>query len=137
MTRTIDLNADIGEHDGDRFADDAAILDVVSSANISCGAHAGSPEVMRRTIRAAVDRGVSVGAHPGYPDREGFGRHELNMTLRSILESFEEQLVSINECCKVEGATLRYVKPHGALYNRAAREAELAAVLISRVLNDN
>lgn len=129
MTRTIDLNADIGEHDGDRFADDAAILDVVSSANIACGAHAGSPDVMRRTIRAAVDRGVSVGAHPGYPDREGFGRHELNMTLRSILDSFEEQLVSINECCKVEGATLRYVKPHGALYNRAAREAELAAVL--------
>ena len=129
MTRTIDLNADIGEHDGDRFADDAAILDVVSSANIACGAHAGSPEVMRRTIRAAVDRGVSVGAHPGYPDREGFGRHELNMTLRSILDSFEEQLVSINECCKVEGATLRYVKPHGALYNRAAREPELAAVI--------
>jgi UPF0271 protein len=84
---------------------------------------------MRRTIRAAVDRGVSIGAHPGYPDREGFGRHELNMTLRSILDSFEEQLVSINECCKLEGATLRYVKPHGALYNRAAREPELAAVL--------
>ncbi|HMA19292.1 MAG TPA: 5-oxoprolinase subunit PxpA [Gemmatimonadaceae bacterium] len=129
MTRTIDLNADIGEHDGDRFADDAAILDVVSSANIACGAHAGSADVMRQTIRAALERGVSVGAHPGYPDREGFGRHELHMTLRDILDSFTEQLFSIAECCKVEGATLRYVKPHGAMYNRASHEPELAAVI--------
>lgn len=133
MSRTVDLNADLGEHGGDGFAADAAILDLISSANIACGAHAGSPEVMRQTVRAAAERGVSVGAHPGYADREGFGRRELSFSLPAIGESFIEQLAAMRDRCVREGTRLRYVKPHGALYNRAARDGELASLLAELV----
>lgn len=133
MSRTVDLNADLGEHGGDGFAADEAILDLISSANIACAAHAGSPEVMRQTVRAAAERGVSVGAHPGYADRDGFGRRDLHIALPAIGESFVDQLAAIRDCCEREGTRLRYVKPHGALYNRAARDAELAAMLADLV----
>ncbi|HEU4878906.1 MAG TPA: 5-oxoprolinase subunit PxpA [Gemmatimonadaceae bacterium] len=128
-SRSIDLNADIGEHDGDRYASDFALLEVVSSANIACGAHAGSTEVMRATIAAAYERGVSIGAHPSYPDREGFGRRDLGLANDAIVRSFEAQVELLAEACAVEGAVLAYVKPHGALYNRAAKDAELAHLL--------
>jgi UPF0271 protein len=129
LTRSIDLNADIGEHDGDGYAADASLLDVVSSANIACGKHAGSLEVMRRTVALAYERGVTIGAHPGYPDREGFGRREIGLSLGKIIDSFEKQIENLQACCDAEGARLRYVKPHGALYNRAARDADLARLL--------
>lgn len=131
--RTIDLNSDLGEHDGDRFAADAALLDVVTSANIACGVHAGSRDVMLETIRAASERGVVVGAHPSYPDREGFGRRELDLPLSVIRRSFEQQLTAISECCALEKVNLSYVKPHGALYNRTARDKELAEVIAESV----
>jgi 5-oxoprolinase (ATP-hydrolysing) subunit A len=133
LTQSIDLNADLGEHDGDRYAADALLLDVVSSANIACGKHAGSLEVMRRTVALAYERGVSIGAHPGYPDREGFGRRETGLSLETIVESFEKQIQHLQACCDAEGARLRYVKPHGALYNRAARDIELAQLLARSV----
>ena len=129
MTRSIDLNADIGEHDGDGYFGDTQLLDVVSSANIACGKHAGSLEVMRKTVALAYERGVSIGAHPGYPDREGFGRREIGLSLTAIIDSFEKQIEHLQACCDAEGARLRYVKPHGALYNRASKDAELARLL--------
>lgn len=128
-THSIDLNADLGEHDETGFDADFAMLDVVSSASIACGAHAGSAEVMRATVAGAYERGVSIGAHPGYPDREGFGRRELGIGVETILASVEAQIELLAECCAVEGARLSYVKPHGALYNRAARDQGLARVL--------
>jgi UPF0271 protein len=134
-THSIDLNADLGEHEGNGYAADFALLDVVTSANIACGGHAGSPDVMRLTVAAASGRGVSIGAHPGYPDREGFGRRELNLGIETILASVQAQIELLAECCAVEGARLRYVKPHGALYNRAVRDEELARLLAARIAN--
>ena len=131
--RTIDLNADLGEHDGDGASADSAMLDVVSSANIACGAHAGSREVMDLTVKAALSRGVAIGAHPSYPDREGFGRRELGMNLDHILASVRDQIIALSLCCSSAGARLSYVKPHGALYNRASRDAELAKALAACV----
>ncbi len=130
---SIDLNADIGEHDGEGYGRDTALLDVVSSASIACGAHAGSANVMRRTIAAALERDVSIGAHPGYPDREGFGRRELDLSVADIVTSLLRQLELMVDCCSAEGATLRYVKPHGALYNRVATDNELARVVAACV----
>ena len=113
------------------------MLDVVSSASIACGVHAGSPAVMEMTVRAAMERGVSIGAHPSYPDREGFGRREIAMPLEQILDSVRDQIISLEQTCVAAGARLAYVKPHGALYNRAARDSDLAAKLASMVFSIN
>jgi UPF0271 protein len=137
LTRSIDLNADLGEHEGDGASSDLAILDLVSSASIACGVHAGSPAVMEMTVKAALERGVSIGAHPSYPDREGFGRREIGMPLEQILESVRDQIISLEQTCAMNGARLAYVKPHGALYNRAARDSELAAKLATVVHSIN
>ena len=128
-SRTIDLNADLGEHDGDGYAGDEALLGAVSSASIACGSHAGSKDVMERTARACLDRGVSIGAHPSYPDREGFGRRNIDIALEALIGSIEKQMLLMAECCARAGAVLRYVKLHGALYNRAARDAVLSAAI--------
>ena len=133
MSRSIDLNADIGEHDGKDYSRDVAILDLVSSANIACGKHAGSLEIMRRTVALSYERGVSIGAHPGYPDREGFGRRELNLPEYEIVASFQKQVENMIACCDAEGARLIYIKPHGALYNRAAKDEKLASLLAACV----
>ncbi|MEO5588730.1 MAG: 5-oxoprolinase subunit PxpA [Gemmatimonadaceae bacterium] len=133
LVTSIDLNCDLGEHDGGGYADDSAILDIVTSANIACGAHAGSKEVMRSTIRAAMSRDVCIGAHPGYDDRSGFGRRETNAPLSAVRESLASQLESMAECCAAEGAALRYVKPHGALYNRAAVDPQMAELIVTTV----
>jgi len=126
---SIDLNADLAEHDGQGYGADDAILDLVSSASIACGAHAGTREVMERTAAAARDRGVSIGAHPGYPDRHGFGRRETGLTIEQIMDSVRLQLLLLAECCERQSAHVSYVKPHGALYNRAARDEHLAGTL--------
>jgi UPF0271 protein len=133
--RAIDLNADLGEHDGDGFPGDDAILGVVSSASVACGAHAGSKDVMLRTVELAAARGVTVGAHPGYPDRQGFGRRELDLTLDAIGYSVSQQIELLAECCKLAGTKLAYVKPHGALYNRAVNDAYLARTIAGCIAN--
>jgi 5-oxoprolinase (ATP-hydrolysing) subunit A len=133
--RTIDLNADLGEHNGDGAGADAAMLDVVSSANIACGAHAGSLDVMTVTAKAARDRGVAIGAHPSYPDREGFGRRELGLSVDEIVASVREQIIALSQCCTSVDTRVSYVKPHGALYNRACRDAGLAQALARCVLD--
>ena len=131
--RSIDLNADLGEHDGDGFARDNAILDVVSSASIACAAHAGTPSVMRGTIASAYAKGVAIGAHPGFPDREGFGRRDSILSVESIGSSVADQIALLRDSCAAEGARLRYVKPHGALYNRSVADVELANELVARI----
>ena len=131
--RSIDLNADLGEHDGDGFARDDAILDVVSSASIACAAHAGTPSVMRRTIASAYGKGVAIGAHPGFPDREGFGRRDSTLSIEDIGSSVADQIALLRVSCAEAGARLRYVTPHGALYNRSVADVQLANELVARI----
>jgi len=132
--RSIDLNADLGEYTGtDGAARDDAILDVVSSASIACGVHAGDADVMRRTVEAAAARGVSIGAHPSYPDREGFGRREIKMPPHELSAEVISQVEALAGCCAKAGARLRFVKPHGALYNVAVREAPVARIVAEAV----
>lgn len=119
---TIDLNADMGEGAGA----DEALLGLVSSANIACGAHAGDPSVMRRTVRAARAAGVAIGAHPGFPDREHFGRRDLQMSAPAIEDSVLHQIAGLAGVAAAEGAALAHVKPHGALYNMAAKDQAMA-----------
>jgi UPF0271 protein len=117
----IDLNCDCGESFGSwMMGDDAAILPHVTSANIACGAHAGDPDVMRRTVRLARDSGVSVGAHPGFPDLQGFGRRLIKMSPDEIGNSVLAQIGALDAIARAEGVTVTHVKPHGALYNHAA-----------------
>jgi UPF0271 protein len=134
IRRTIDLNADLGEYTGLTGASrDAAILDVVTSANIACGVHAGDREVMQRTVDAAFSRGVAIGAHPSFPDREGFGRREMKMPEAELSDEIVAQVEALRDCCVVAGAKLQYVKPHGALYNVATREESVARVIAQAV----
>ncbi len=131
--QSIDLNADLGEHDGDGYASDDELLSVVSSASIACGAHAGNAVVMEETARRAAARGVSIGAHPSYPDRGGFGRREMVITLERLVAAVAAQIELMLECAARAGARVTYVKPHGALYNRAMRDAELAEAIVSTI----
>ena len=126
---SIDLNADLGE--GDPY--DEELLQIVSSCNVACGGHAGDAESMARTVRAAISNGVAVGAHPGYPDREGFGRESGFMAGDALYESLTEQVTDLANTAAQLGARLTHIKPHGALYNDAVRDRGLADV-IARVV---
>jgi 5-oxoprolinase (ATP-hydrolysing) subunit A len=131
---SIDLNADLGESFGRyRLETDADILAVVTSANIACGFHAGDPLVMRETVSRAAARGVVVGAHPGYPDLAGFGRRDLGATPAEIEAMVIYQTGALAAFCHGHGVRVRYVKPHGALYNRAARDADAARAIARAV----
>jgi UPF0271 protein len=127
----IDLNADLGEG----CAHDVEILDSVSSINVACGWHAGSADEMLSLVRAAQLRGVAIGAHPGYPDRENFGRREITLPLNSVRAGLLYQIGALDALLRAEGGTLAHVKAHGALYNQAAREPELAHC-IARAIRD-
>lgn len=123
----IDLNADLGEGFGRwTIGGDEALLDLVTSASVACGFHAGDPQVMLATAQAAAARGVSVGAHPGYRDLAGFGRRDLGATPEQIRTDVLYQVGALQACCRAAGTHVRYVKPHGALYNRAARDPAAA-----------
>jgi len=133
---SIDLNADLGEGFGIyRLPHEPALLRLVSSANIACGAHAGDPMVMRDTVTHALAAGVTLGAHPGYPDREGFGRRELGATPAEISAMVLAQVGALAAICTAAGSRLHYVKPHGALYQRATRDGA-AARAIAGALRD-
>lgn len=112
---------------------DARLLALATSANIACGGHAGTPDVMRATVALAHRRGVAIGAHPGYADREGFGRRELDLSPHEIGRQVAEQIGTMAACCREAGARLRYVKPHGALYNRAVRDPAAARAVVAAV----
>jgi UPF0271 protein len=131
---TIDLNADLGEGFGSyRLGDDAALLDLVTSASVACGFHAGDPMTMRATVVAAAARDVAIGAHPGYPDLLGFGRRELAATPGEIRAYVVYQVGALAGVCRATGARLRFVKPHGALYNRAATDVAAAAAVVEAI----
>ena len=131
--REVDLNADMGESFGRYRLGDDALLDVVTSASIACGFHAGDPMVMRDTVAGAVKRGVAIGAHPGYPDLVGFGRRELAATPEEIEAFVVYQVGALHGVCAAAGTRLRYVKAHGALYNRAARDVAAADAIARAV----
>ncbi|HEY2157913.1 MAG TPA: LamB/YcsF family protein, partial [Isosphaeraceae bacterium] len=117
MSRTIDLNADLGEG----MPWDAEVLKSVTSANVSCGAHAGEPELIARTLAKAKQLGVVVGAHPSWPDRKGFGRVERSATVEEVKDLVIQQVKSLQSLAEPLGVAVRYIKPHGALYNQAMR----------------
>jgi UPF0271 protein len=130
----IDLNADVGEGFAAwSMGDDEALLPLVTSANVACGAHAGDPTVMDRTVALALRHGVAIGAHPGYPDLAGFGRRELAMTADELRASILAQLGALAAIAGARGGALAHVKPHGALYNRAAVDPTLAEVVAGAV----
>jgi UPF0271 protein len=134
LALTIDLNADLGEGFGSsRIFEDAALLELVSSANIACGFHAGDATTMRDTVNAAKVRGVTIGAHPSYPDIPGFGRRELGLSAKEIGFHVGYQLRVLRDICGAENAKLSYVKPHGALYNRAARDRDVADCIVKAI----
>jgi UPF0271 protein len=131
----IDLNSDVGESYGAwTMGQDEALMPLITSANIACGAHAGDPLVMARTVALAVEHGVGIGAHPGYPDRDGFGRRELEMTPAELEAALIYQLGALGAFARAAGGQLRHVKPHGALYNRAAHDQRLAEVICRAVV---
>ena len=121
------MNCDMGESFGPwRMGTDAEVMPHVTSTNIACGAHAGDPTVMRRTVRLAREAGVAVGAHPGFADLQGFGRREMVVDPAEIEDSLLAQIGALATIAKAEGVRLQHVKAHGALYNMAARERPLA-----------
>ena len=130
----IDLNSDLGEGYGPwTMGDDARILDCVTSANIACGGHAGDPETMYRTLCLAAQRGVVVGAHPGYADREGFGRRVIPMAPAEIGRTVAAQVGALDAMARLAGTRVRYVKLHGALGNLAAADAAVAQAVAAVV----
>ena len=133
MTR-IDLNCDMGELP-EAIADGTqeALLRSITSANVACGGHAGDEGTMRTTIEQALCAGVAVGAHPGYPDRENFGRLELKMPAEAVADSVYEQVLALAEVAAKCGTKLVHVKPHGALYNQAVKNRELAEAIAKGV----
>lgn len=123
----IDLNCDLGESFGAyRIGNDEAIIPYVTSVNVACGFHAGDPGVMRRTVELAAENGVAVGAHPGLPDLGGFGRREMAVSPREVEDMLIYQIGALWAFAQAAGVGLAHVKPHGALYNMAARDAALA-----------
>jgi 5-oxoprolinase (ATP-hydrolysing) subunit A len=130
----VDLNSDLGEGYG-RWAlgDDAAMLEVVTSANVACGFHAGDPATIERTVGTAVERGVAVGAQVSYPDLAGFGRREIDVAPADLTADVLYQLGALEAFAKAAGSRVRYVKPHGALYNRIARDPVQAAAVVEAI----
>ncbi len=126
----MDLNCDLGESFGAyQLGNDEAMMPLITSANIACGLHAGDPVVMQRTVQMAAQQGVRIGAHPGYPDLQGFGRRNLDLTLEEAAAFTLYQLGALAAFARLVGADITHVKPHGALYNQAARDASLAAAI--------
>lgn len=134
MTTHIDLNADLGEGFGQwTLGDDDALLDIVTSANVACGFHAGDPSVLRRVCDKAAERGVSIGAQVGYRDLAGFGRRFIDMVPDELTQDVLYQIGALEAFARVAGTRVRYVKPHGALYNAIVHHEEQAAAVVAAV----
>lgn len=132
--RSIDLNCDMGESFGAwRMGNDAALMDYVSSVNIACGFHAGDASTIRRTIETAIEKNVAIGAHPSYPDLQGFGRRAMAMSPDEVFDIVLYQVSALKGICEALGGKLQHVKPHGALYNQAANDANLANAIARAV----
>jgi UPF0271 protein len=131
---SIDLNCDMGESFGAwRMGNDYQLMDYVSSINVACGFHGGDASVIRRTVEYAIEKNVAVGAHPSFPDLQGFGRREMKMSALEIFDIVLYQVAAVKGICEALGAKLHHVKPHGALYNQAAKDADLAGAIVRAV----
>lgn len=134
MKRFVDLNSDLGESFGAyKIGLDEEVLKYVSSANIACGWHAGDPIVMRKTVEAAYKNGVGIGAHPGFPDIMGFGRRNMAVSPEEAKQYTIYQLGALCGFAKAVGAKIQHVKPHGAMYNMAAKDNKLAMAIIEGI----
>ena len=126
----IDLNCDLGESFGNyKIGMDEEVIKFISSANIACGFHASDPLVMAKTVSLAKESGVSIGAHPGYPDLVGFGRRNMNVAPEELKAMVQYQIGALNAFCKASGVKMNHVKPHGAMYNMAAKDEKLALAI--------
>lgn len=136
--KAVDLNCDLGEGTGiARFGGDAAIFPLISSANIACGFHAGNPQLMRDSVYLALRHGVSIGAHPGTNDVEGFGRRAMNLTTEDIENLLLYQIGALDAFTRAAGGQIRHIKPHGWVYNEAAINANFAQVIARTVRSLN
>jgi UPF0271 protein len=134
MERKIDLNCDLGESFGAyTIGNDLQVLAAVSSANIACGYHAGDHNVMAKTVRAAKEKKVKIGAHPGFHDLIGFGRRNIDVTPEDVYNSIVYQISALKGFCEINDTQMHHVKPHGALYNVAARNKDIAIAIASAV----
>jgi UPF0271 protein len=130
----IDLNSDLGESYGAwGMGDDAAMLAIVSSANVACGFHAGDPSGILKTVRAAAEKGVAIGAHVSYPDRVGFGRRDMDVTRDELIADVIYQIGALKGIAAAAGTAVTYVKPHGALYNRIANDPKQGQAVIDGI----
>lgn len=133
-TLRVDLNSDLGESFGAyTIGNDGQVVPVVSSVNVACGMHAGDPGVMRATVALAAKHGVAVGAHPGYPDLQGFGRRDMALSPQEVYDCVLYQIGALDAFCRAAGVELHHVKPHGQLYNRAARDRAAADAVAAAV----
>ncbi len=128
--KEIHINCDLGE--GGDF--DADLMPHISACNIACGGHAGNLEMMQQTIKLAVEHGVEIGAHPSYPDKENFGRKPMDISSEELQRSIVAQILSLKQLAEAEGVKLTHVKPHGALYNEAAKDEKIAEIIIDSLL---
>ncbi|OBY27865.1 LamB/YcsF family protein [Leisingera sp. JC1] len=136
MTRTVDLNADMGESFGTwSLGDDAGLLDIVTSANIACGFHAGDPDVMAATMKNAVAKDVGIGAHPGFPDLQGFGRRRMSVPNETLGNMVRYQLGAAQAMARAAGGEVRHLKLHGALANMASEDLAMARTCYQAALS--
>ena len=132
--KIVDMNSDLGESFGNyKLGMDDKILEIVTSANIACGFHAGDSSVMQKTVALAVKNGVALGAHPGYPDLVGFGRRKMDIAPSDVYNMVVYQVGALAAFAKAAGTRLQHVKPHGAMYNMAAKDAKLAEAIAQAV----
>lgn len=131
---TIDINSDLGESFGAwSMGDDGAMLDIVTSANVACGFHAGDPAGILRTLKAAAAKNVTIGAHVAYPDKVGFGRRNMDLASDELTADVIYQIGALQSLAKAAGTSVRYVKPHGALYNTIAHDRRQALAVIAAI----
>lgn len=135
MAGSVDLNADVGEGFGRwSLGDDAGLMPIITSANVACGFHAGDPTIIRTTCRSAAAHGVAVGAQVSYPDLAGFGRRFVDMASAELTDAVLYQLAALDGLARIEGTVVRYVKPHGALYNTVVHHEEQAAAVVEALV---
>ena len=136
--KKIDLNCDMGESFGAwKMGNDAEIMNYVSSINVACGFHAGDASTIRETVQLASQNGVAIGAHPSFPDLQGFGRRTMSLSVQEIFDLTLYQVAAVDGICRAFGITLNHVKPHGALYNLAATDSKVAAAICAAVKQFN
>lgn len=132
--KVVDINCDLGESYGQAVVgQDDVLMPMLSSANIACGFHGGDPATIHRTVRLAQSHGVSIGAHPSYPDLAGFGRRHMDLTPQDVYDCMLYQMGALSGFVRAAGESLHHVKPHGALYNAACRNVELAEAIVNAI----